>query len=84
MLCSPAYSPVSSPYAVFRAEEWKSHLQAFCVAPVRGHPQASGPCSGSALVQGDLFEFLPPRLASVETNTRGLRHADELGQRRLN
>jgi hypothetical protein len=84
MLYSPAYAPVSSPYAVFRAEDWPSLLQPVCAAPVRGHPQASGPCSGSVLVQGDLFEFLPPRLASVETNMRGLRHADELGQWRLN
>ena len=84
MFCPPARSPVSSPYAVFRAEDWPSLLQPACAAPVRDHPQASGPCPGSALVQGDLFEFLPPRLASVENNMRGLRHADELGQWRLN
>jgi len=55
-----ASTPVSSPYAVFRAEEWMSHLQTFCAAPVRGHPQSPGPRQGSVLVQGELFEFMLP------------------------
>jgi len=53
-------TPVSSPYAVFRAEEWTSQLQTFCAAPVRGHPQSPGPRQGSVLVQGELFELLLP------------------------
>ena len=60
MISAPASAPVSSPYAVFRAEEWTSHLQTFCAAPVRGHPQSPGPCQGSVLVQGELFEFMLP------------------------
>jgi len=55
-----ASTPLSSPYAVFRAEEWMSHLQTFCAAPVRGHPQSPGPRQGSVLVQGELFEFMLP------------------------
>ena len=60
MISAPASAPVSSPYAVFRAEEWTSHLQTFCAAPVRGHPRSPGPCQGSALVQSELFEFMLP------------------------
>ena len=54
------YTPASSPYAVFRAEDWPSLLLPVCAAPIRGRPQVSVPCPGSALVQGDLFDFLPP------------------------
>ena len=53
-------TPASSPYAVFRAEDWQSLLLPVCAAPVRGRLQVSGHCQGSALVQGDLFEFLLP------------------------
>ena len=53
-------APVSSPYAVFRAEDWRSLLQTFCAAPVRVHPQSPGPCQGSVLVQGELFESMLP------------------------
>lgn len=73
--------PVSSPYAVFRAEDWSP---AYAV-PAQGLGPCASPCPSSVQVQGELFEFLLParvpgrggekvaaaRLASVQTNTRG-------------
>jgi hypothetical protein len=75
--------PVSSPYAVFRVEDWSPA----CAVPAQGLGPCASPCSFSVQVQvqGELFEFLLParvpgrggekaaaaRLASVQTNTRG-------------
>jgi len=73
--------PVSSPYAVFRVEDWSP---AYAV-PAQGLGPCASPCRSSVQVQGELFEFLLParvpgrggekaaaaRLASVQTNTRG-------------
>ena len=73
--------PVSSPYAVFRVEDWSP---AYAV-PAQGLGPCASPSPSSVQVQGELFEFLLPatvtgrggekaavaRLASVQINTRG-------------
>jgi hypothetical protein len=73
--------PVSSPYAVFRVEDWSPAY----ALPAQGLGPCASPCPFSVQVQGELFEFLLParvpgrggekaaaaRLASVQTNTRG-------------